>query len=511
MSQIHREGQGVDVMIFAEGTYPFVRGGVSSWIHQLIENLDSIRFGICFLGSRESDYAGIQYTLPKNLVHFEAHYLFDSLNVSASNTSNRFKEEELRNQLIVEIHQALAQGGSVLEEIIQNPAFFTEELSRDFFMRSRSAWSYLVAQYEEHCPELPFIDYFWTVRNIHSPLWLLASIAAGLPNVKVLHSPSTGYAGFVAALHSYYTGTPFFLTEHGIYTRERKIELLNADWISYRKPTLLRKPEEINYIRELWIAFFFRLGQFGYHRAEKIFSLFPEAQKIQWSYGAAPEKTEVIPNGVNTKRLATALGERPRATIPKVISLIGRVVPIKDIKTFIRALRIVTDALSEVEGWIVGPTEEDPVYYRECQQMVESMGLENNIKFLGFQNILEIFPKTGLLTLTSISEGMPLVILEGFAAGVPCVATDVGSCRVLIEGGLDEEDEAMGSAGAVTHIADPSQLAREYLRFLQNETLWRQAQQSGLERVDRYYREELFLAKYRNYYEEAIADGGHRL
>ena len=68
------------------------------------------------------------------------------------------------------------------------------------------------------------------------------------------------------------------------------------------------------------------------------------------------------------------------------------------------------------------------------------------MKFLGFQKPDEIFPKLGLTVLTSISEALPLVMLESFASGVPVVATDVGSCRELIEGRLPE-DRALGPAG----------------------------------------------------------------
>jgi polysaccharide biosynthesis protein PelF len=67
-------------------------------------------------------------------------------------------------------------------------------------------------------------------------------------------------------------------------------------------------------------------------------------------------------------------------------------------------------------------------------------------------------PKIGLIILSSISEALPLVILEGYAAGVPTVSTDVGSCRQLIEG-LDDEDRAIGVSGAVVKIADPQSLA----------------------------------------------------
>jgi glycosyltransferase involved in cell wall biosynthesis len=50
------------------------------------------------------------------------------------------------------------------------------------------------------------------------------------------------------------------------------------------------------------------------------------------------------------------------------------------------------------------------------------------------------------------------VVLEGYAAGVPSISTDVGSCRQLIYG-FGPDDEALGAAGRVVGIADPAALA----------------------------------------------------
>ncbi len=110
-------------------------------------------------------------------------------------------------------------------------------------------------------------------------------------------------------------------------------------------------------------------------------------------------------------------------------------VSIKDIKTFIRAIRVTANIIPDVEAWIVGPDDEEREYASECRDLIDILDVKRNIKFLGFQNIVDILPKSGILTLTSISEGMPLVILEGFAAGLPCVSTDVGSCREFDRGG----------------------------------------------------------------------------
>ncbi|SFZ97863.1 Extracellular matrix protein PelF, glycosyltransferase, group 1 [hydrothermal vent metagenome] len=491
----------VDIMILAEGTYPYVRGGVSSWIHQLMTELPMFSFGICFMGSRPDDYDKINYEFPPNLLHLEVHYMFSEVKESIFAYKNKKNPEIIAE--IKKLHTWFKSQKGEIPQKVRDVSFYLNEASEEYFLHDIDVWDYMTKKYEENCPEVPFVDYFWSLRNMHKPIWLIASIVKNFPKCGLFHSPSTGYAGFLGAMASNHTDKPLFISEHGIYTRERKIDLLNATWINYKKPLLLQNSNDENYIKQMWINFFFKIADFSYSKSEKIFSLFPQAKQVQADFGADVSKLEVIPNGVNVDLLSEAYENR-KDVIPHVITLIGRVVAIKDIKTFIRAIKLAVDKIPDVEGWIVGPMDEDIEYAQECKDMVITLGLEKNIKFLGFQNIMEILPLTGIQTLTSISEGMPLVILEGFAAGVPCVATDVGSCKNLIEGALDEEDIAIGKAGIVTGIANPVSLAEAYIELFNDENLWKEMQNNGRERVEKYYRQEMFLEKYKNYYNKAL-------
>jgi glycosyltransferase involved in cell wall biosynthesis len=222
--------------------------------------------------------------------------------------------------------------------------------------------------------------------------------------------------------------------------------------------------------------------------------------------GAAAERTRNIPNGVNLARLAALRAQRPGAP-PPVLCLIGRVVPIKDVKTFIRAMRSVVGLMPQAEGWIAGPADEDPDYARECMNLADSLGLKDKVRFLGFQKIDALMPQIGLVVLSSISEALPLVLLEGFAAGVPAVATDVGSCRQLIHGQGDE-DRALGAAGEVVGIAEPQALAAAAVGLLRDPARWHAAQRAGIARVERYYTEQMMFDQYRQLYGDALAAPG---
>ena len=527
MAENFPKAKQVDIMLFSEGTYPYIKGGVSSWLLQLMQGLPEFTFGVCFIGATpylNGKKMEVCYEFPPNLKHLEVHYLFEKNTMQTSPSKRKGNKEGFK--AIRKLHRSLTTQRGQLPEMLQNIDFYFQDVPFEDFLYSQEAWDFINELYMKNASDIPFIDYFWTVRNIHKPIWILAQIVKNLPSAKIFHAPSTGYAGFLGALSSYTTKRPFILTEHGIYTRERKIDMLSADWIEYKKPSLLQQPEEYNYIKKMWVDFFDKIGLFCYYRANHILSLYRGAQKIQIALGAPEARCDIIPNGVDVERLMQNIALRKDPPKP-IITLIGRVVPIKDIKTFIRAIKIVSQHIPAIEGWIVGAVDEDVEYVRECQQMAISLDLkfnlqtfENNratqsfeelqnnpdkIKFFGHSDITTILPKSALQTLTSISEGMPLVILEGFAAGVPCVATDVGSCRDLIEGGLSEDDKRIGLAGAVTGIANPEALANEYIRFLNFDNgAWEQAQKNAMTRVERYYKQDMFLQEYREIYNEAL-------
>jgi polysaccharide biosynthesis protein PelF len=493
-----------DILLLLEGTFPYVSGGVSSWVNQMIRAFPERRFALCFLGSREQDYASMQYGLPDNVVHLETHYLYDftppPLVKPMRGDPDAFARaaqlhDSLRNPAMRDLSARLLK--DMLSDLRPGGA-----LGEDAFLHSKEAWQYLTDQYRQYCTDPSFVDYFWTVRIMHKPLWQLARIVEQLPAARVLHTVSTGYAGFLGALARYRQGRPLLVSEHGIYTKERKIDLFQSEWIRDNRSLFERDVSQVAYFRDLWVRFFQSLGRVCYDAAHDIVALYEGNRQRQIADGAPAARTATIPNGVNLPRLAPLRAQRP-ATPPKTLCLIGRVVPIKDIKTFIRAMLTVLRRMPDAEAWIAGPEDEDPAYAQECRALVDSLGLKDKVRFLGFQKIDELLPKCGVLVLSSISEALPLVVLEGFAAGVPSVTTDVGSCRQLIDG-APGEDAALGAAGRVVQIADPRALAEAALDLF-DDANWHAAQRAGIARVERYYTQAQMVGAYRALYERLDA------
>lgn len=525
LPRLRRSDPPADVTLLLEGTFPMVRGGVSSWVVQLMEGLPDFRFAAVFLGSREYDYEGLRYDLPDNLVHLEIHYLMDLGEPAWPSPAEGNAEAFDASDALHDYFKAPESGEArqrltAVAKLLERPDGLTES----DFLHSEQSWDQITDYYRRYCTDPSFVDYFWSVRNMHAPLFKLARIAHTLPPSRCLHSISTGYAGLLGALGQSLHGRPFTITEHGIYTKERQIDLAEARWIRTPKDALSDSlHQEMGYIRVLWVRFFEGLGRLAYSAADPVVSLYEGNRRRQIKDGAEAERTRVIPNGIRVDDFRP-LRRETGTPVPPVVGLVGRLTPIKDIKTFIRAMHTVCKVVPEAVGRVIGPEDEDPEYAAECWDLVRQLGLEGRVEFRDFQPVEETLDELGVLALSSISEAQPLVILEAMAAGLPVVCTDVGACSELVLGGPEERevhaaeyerDAYARAAGRIVPIADPEVMADSILDLLRHPDKWEKARRVGIERVETWYTEELMFEHYEALYREVLGDdapaaGGRR-
>jgi glycosyltransferase involved in cell wall biosynthesis len=179
------------------------------------------------------------------------------------------------------------------------------------------------------------------------------------------------------------------------------------------------------------------------------------------------------------------------------------VVPIKDVKTFIRACGILRDSVPELRVFVMGPTEEDPDYFRECQEIVTLMGLDECLEFTGKVRLEDYLGRIHVMALTSISEAQPLVILEAGAAGIPSVTTDVGACREMIFG-RSSEDPPLGPAGAVTSLSNPQETAEALHKLLTDSDYYASCCNAIKFRVEQFYNKVDLDRTYHELYQELL-------
>lgn len=494
--------QSVDVLLLIEGTYPVIPGGVSEWVHATVTSLSDTRFGIVFIGGDAREAGDSHYDLPKNVVHLEHHFISDSWKARRRWTQQVAARNPGALQQLAMFYQELVDAAAN-----DRPAPRADELfelisagsiTREDFLHSRDAWEALRGCYQGVSTDTrSFIDIFWQIRAMYSPLLALNAIIDRLPQAKVVHALSTGFAGALATLLKQRRSDQVLLSEHGVYTRERTIDLARS--ASTRRASGNQSASlDDSDGRRVWIKYFESMGQLSYRHADNITALHSSNQEWQLAAGAPASRSRIVANGIDVSRFEQLRTDRKK-TIPRVVAFIGRVVAIKDIKTYIRAIALMRQSDPDIVGWIVGPIDQDPRYADECLALVRSLGQLNHVRFLGYQEVEQIYPRIGLVMLTSLSESLPLVVLESFAAGVPVVATDVGACAELIIG-RDANDRKHGTAGAVVSIANPQQCCENALELLNNPDKWLAASAAGVARVNALYDEDYMLEEYRSLY-----------
>jgi glycosyltransferase involved in cell wall biosynthesis len=489
----------IDVCLVLEGTYPYVLGGVASWVHQLIAGLPEVRFGLIALVADESVARTDKYAVPANVVYRQDVPLFGAL---PKQPWYRRKEPPAPLMAALDgLHDPKAS---------RCPFFRTfEGLAREgrhtaaSLLASRAAWEMVVRLYHARQRTVSLLDYFWTWRAVHTPLLRLLDVA--LPYAPIYHTTSTGYAGLLAALAKLRHGSRVAITEHGLFNREREMEIFQADWI-YKQPPDRQNEAHERFFKGWWRAKFDALCELTYGHADRLVTLHETNRRIQVEAGAPAERLTVVPNGIYPDHYRDLRAPRDWSKRPFRVGFIGRVVPIKDVKTFLRALHLAGKEVP-IEGFVLGPTDEDPAYMAACRDLAESLDLGDRVQFMGRVDVKAWLPRLDLNVLTSLSESQPLVILEAAAAGVPSIATDVGACREMLHGGAPA-DVALGESGLVTPPITPEATARAIVALATDPARHARMAEVGLTRVERYYRQDDVFAFYRGLYADLTAASG---
>lgn len=465
------------VCIIVEGCYPYVVGGVSSWVHSLIKQFPHIEFVIQTIAADRSIRGKYVYELPTNVIEVRETYVQDDDWV----TSKRTHKLHL-NQKEFQAFQSMLLNKDIdwdtIFHFFANKKFSVNDLlmGNDFLLMAQELY---IQKYEN----ITFSDFLWSLRSMYLPLFLC--LRTPMPKADLYHCVATGYAGMMGCMAKSIHGGTLLISEHGIYSREREEDIIKANWVQ-------------GIYKSVWIEHFKKLSLCAYQNANKVTALFEYARSLQLELGCPEEKTLVVPNGIDGSRFENIPGKTEEDKAFFNIGAVLRIAPIKDVKTLLNAFYYAKQRESSLKLWIMGPWEEDDPYAKEVFALAKSLEVPDVI-FTGRIQVTDYLGKMDATILSSISEGQPLTILEGFAAKCPAIATNVGNCEGLIYG---EGNDTLGDAGIVTDTMSVSGLADAMVKLARNRDLAEHMGNVGYRRFLQKYQLKHMKDSYKNLYHE---------
>jgi polysaccharide biosynthesis protein PelF len=464
------------VCIIAEGCYPYVVGGVSSWIHSMIRSFPGVEFSLVAVVADRKVRGKFLYELPENLTSVTEVYLQDT-DWNLRKTRGSYPRLHLKSREWEALRTLILKEAPDWDQVFR--LFWNGKFSIDRLLMSYEFYRIVREYYQKRYPTLAFTDFLWTMRSVY--LSLFVAMQCKPPEADVYHCIATGYSGVIGSLAK--AARPhkaMLVSEHGIYTREREEEIIKAKWVK-------------GIYKDIWIEQFRKMSRCAYAHADRVTSLFAQAREMQAELGCPRDKLAVTPNGIDVQAFEGI--PQKAADDPYVnVGAFVRVAPIKDVKTMINAFFYAHKQNPALKLWIMGPLE-DETYVEECRQLIGALHAEN-IVFTGSIQTAEHIGKMDMTLLTSISEGQPLTILESYAARRPAIATNVGNCAGLIYG----EGDDFGAAGIVAPVLNVTQISEAILKLAADPELRRRMGEAGYRRLLSRYRLQDMIGAYNSIY-----------
>ncbi|MFC5722957.1 GT4 family glycosyltransferase PelF [Streptomyces gamaensis] len=470
------------VTLLTEGTYPHSHGGVSVWCDQLVQGMPDVDFRIIAVTGTGRE--PLAWELPAHVRDVECHPLW------GPPPPGRAPRGRARRAFLGTYEQfLLALLDPAREHTFPTGFYRLAEYATagtlSAALRTEAAARTLVRVWNS-----PRLDTAAARPTLHDALTAtdllehaLRPLAARPPATGITHAVSGGLAAVPGLLAQQRHGTPFLLTEHGIYLRERYLGFRAEP---YRWP-----------VKALMLALFRLLAAETYRRAALVTPGNRYNRRWEEHGGTPPERIRTVYNGVDPTAFPPA-GPEPAAP---TLSWAGRVDPIKGLETLIRAYALVREEIPAARLRLFGGTPRGGEGYRTaCENLAAELGVGDGVVFEGrVEDIRDAYAAGNVVMLSSISEGFPFTLIEAMSCGRATVSTDVGGVR-----------EAVGDAGLVVPPRDPHAMAQAALTLLRDDGLRARMGEAARLRVIEQFTLRQTITAFRDIYRDLCAAAAPR-
>jgi glycosyltransferase involved in cell wall biosynthesis len=433
------------IALVTEGTYPTVTGGVSTWCDQLLRGMPEHDWSVVALTATGSEPS--VWERPPSV---SSVVLFPMWGEQPAPARRSRGGADLLLGVQDALHSlwdaALAPDGpdavSQARTALRTLVLLSRDTRLGSLLTARGSASAVLTAWREHCADQPRMSVAEAVTASIVVDRMLSVVDAPLGPVDVVHASSNGAAALVGLAARWRSGTPLLLSEHGVYLRERYLALDDGgySWAERRAVTAVVR----------------RVCEVAYREAEQVLPVSDFNQRWIRRLGGERTRAVTIRNGVQPD-LYEPVGDEPE--VP-TLSFVGRIDPLKDLHTLVRAFALLRAQLPAARLRLFGPVPRGNEAYRDSVvELVDELGVTDAVTFEGPTNGSRPAIAAGsVVVLSSISEGLPFTVIEAMMCGRATVSTDVGGVAEC----LDPE----GRTGVVVPARDPQAFADACLGLL---------------------------------------------
>ncbi|MDF2269603.1 GT4 family glycosyltransferase PelF [Streptomyces coacervatus] len=483
-------GRSLRVLLVAEGTYPYHPGGVSLWCDQIIRGMPENSFTVVSLTVDGTEPQ--VWPSPDNLTRV--------VNLPMWAAPSQGADRQRPPPSVVEAHENFLR--TLLRPPQQDP-HYDRDIAESFLFMARTLFDYaktgdvrsvfvsndaldrLTRAWREADGDgqadaagrgatLTLYDAFTAADLMEHALRPLSRPPI---DADVCHLAMCGSSVLVGLTSKWAYGTPLVMSEHGVYLRERYMEILREPQPSAGQLLMLR------FCRAMTVAAY---------RAVDVLAPHSQYNRRWQLYGGAdPARIRTMYNGIDPADYPVAEAE---PDVPTMV-FVGRIDPLKDLHTLIRAFALVRREVPEARLRIFGPVpRENKNYHASCLALVEELGLSGAAVFEGrVPRQADAYQAGHLTALTSVSEGFPYTVVESMSMGRPQVCTNVGGVS-----------EAVGDAGILVPPGDQAAVAQACVRLLRDAGLRRRLGTAARERVLEKFTLSQWNDGYRKMYDDLV-------
>jgi polysaccharide biosynthesis protein PelF len=466
------------VLLLTEGTYPYEMGGVSSWCDLLVRELTEFDWRVLPIIAPHG--RAPMYELPAHA------RLLDAIEVWSERRPRGRRSAGEADLPAVLVRELIGWNGDTDAVVGAWLRCRRAPAGVRAAFRSRRGWhgflDALADVLAERVPEAgtpPELDLVEAAELYQTLYWIARTAAAPTPEVDVLHATAAGWSSIPAAVHRALHGTPMILTEHGVFLREAYLAAVRRGESPGRRFTATRLARGLTRV--------------AYACADAVAPVTDANAHWETGLGLDAERICVIRNG-----LQNAPEPAPPPGTSTIVS-VGRIDPLKDIHTMLRAAAITLELVPEARFahyGLVTPGEE--AYGRSCELLHERLGLGDRFRFMGrTTDPGGVVRDSDVVLMTSISEGLPMAILEAMGEGRPVVATGVGGVPEVLRG-----------CGLITRPTKEREIAVAVVTLLRNPELAARLGRLGYRRLGRLFDQDGCVEGYRRLLHAAAAGRG---